>query len=294
MQLYLQVIITGLLMGGVYALITVGLTMIHGVMKIVNFAQGDFLAIGMYLTFVMYRFMPENSIPYWLIIPVGAAMYLLGCIIFQTTIKRVIGKGDSNYILLTIGLSIMIQNILLLIFNADFRTLPVSDALRVGTFNLGNVRILYPWVIAFAAATIFVIFVNWFLGKTDIGRAMRATSENIVVAESLGIRTGRIFITAFAMGTMFAGISGLLITPVHTFSPVHGDLFAILAMSAMVLGGLGNIKGALVGGLIIGLVQSFTGTFLDTRLELVAVNLVLLLVLIFRPVGLFGKQRRAA
>ena len=221
-------------------------------------------------------------------------MYLLGCIIFQTTIKRVIGKGDSNYILLTIGLSIMIQNILLLIFDADFRRVPVADELRIGAFDILGTRFMYPWVIAFVAAAIFVIFVNWFLNRTDLGRAMRATSENRVVAESLGIKTGRVFVAAFAMGTMFAGIAGLLVTPVHMFTPTYGDTFALLAMSAMVLGGLGNIKGALVGGLIIGLVQSFTATYISQRIDLVAVNLVLILVLILKPYGLFGRKGRAA
>ena len=123
----IQVIVNGLLMGGVFALVAVGITMIQGVMKVVNFAQGDFLVVGMFLTYVFYHFMPDQSLPYWLILPVAAGMYIFGCIIFQSTIKKVLGQGDSNYILLTIGLSFMIQNLLQLIFGANFRALPVSD-----------------------------------------------------------------------------------------------------------------------------------------------------------------------
>lgn len=289
-----QVIINGLLIGGVYALVAVGITMIHGVMKIVNFAQGDFLAMGLYFTYAMYSLMPQGSLPYWLLVPVGAAMYLAGCIFFSTTIRKVIGKGDSNYILLTIGLSYIIQNLIQLIFGPDFKSVAVSDQLRNGALALGSVSLSTARVIAFVAAAAFAVFVNWFLGSTDIGRAMRATSENQVIAESLGIKTSLVFITAFALGTVFAGISGLLISPIFLLSPKVGSQFSIIAMSAMVLGGLGNIKGALVGGLIIGLVESLTSSYAGVLLAQVAINAVLMLVLIFRPYGLFGKKGRAS
>ena len=290
----LQVIVNGLLMGGVFALIAVGLTMIHGVMKIVNFAQGDFLVVGMFLTYVFYRFLPENAMPYWLILPVAAGMYLLGCIAFQSSIKRVLGQGDSNYILLTIGLSFMIQNLLQLIFGANFRSLPVSNELRMGSWELLGAMFPISRVIAFFSAITFVLFVNWFLTKTDLGRAMRATSENRAVAESLGIRGSLVYTTAFAIGTMFAGVSGLLLSPVQLVFPAAGEPFGIVAMSAMVLGGLGNIKGAFLGGIIIGLVESFTATYINLAFAPVAVNLVLILVLIFKPYGILGKRRRTA
>jgi len=289
-----QVIVNGLLMGGVFALIAVGLTMIHGVMKIVNFAQGDFLAMGLFMTYGLYAFMPEHSMPYWLILPVAAGMYLFGMIVFRFAIKRVLNTGDSNYILLTIGLSFMIQNLLQLIYGADFRSIPVSDTFRMGSWEFLGAMFPISRIVAFAAAAIFVVFVNWFLTKTDIGRAMRATAENRAVAESLGIRGGRVYVTAFAIGTMFAGISGLLISPVQMIFPTAGVPFGLVAMSAMVLGGLGNIKGALLGGLIIGLVESFTSTYVNIALAPVAVNLVLVLVLIFKPYGLLGKRRRTA
>lgn len=289
-----QVIINGLLTGGVYALVAVGITMIHGVMKIVNFAQGDFLAVGMYLTYAMYQLMPAGSYPYWLLIPVGAAMYLIGCIIFSTSVKRVIGKGDSNYILLTIGLSYLIQNVIQLIFGPDFKSIAVPDDLRYGALQMGETFLSVPRVIAFISAAVFVIFLNWFLGKTDLGRAMRATSENRVIAESLGIKSRKAYITAFALGTVFAGIAGLLLSPMFMPYPKSGSQFSTIAMSSMVLGGLGNIKGAMVGALIIGLVESLSSTYISVNLSQAAINLVLMLVLIFKPYGLFGKKGRAA
>jgi len=293
-EFMLQVIVNGLLIGGVYALVAVGLTMIHGVMKIVNFAQGDFLVIGLYLTYALFVFLPEGAVPYWLIIPVGAGMYLLGCIFFKLSINRVLGKGDSNYILLTIGLSFMIQNILQLIFGADFRRVPISDELRFGALDMLGTIFQVPRLIAFALAALFVVFVNWFLSRTDTGRAMRATSENRVVAESLGIRTSRVYVIAFALGTMFAGVAGLLISPMFLVFPTLGASFGLVAMSAMVLGGLGNIKGAFIGGLIIGLVESFTSTYISIALAPVAINLALMLVLIFKPYGILGKRGRVA
>lgn len=287
-----QVIINGLLIGGVYALIAIGITMIHGVMKIVNFAQGDFLAIGLYSTYAMYKFLPVGALPYYLILPVGMVMFLVGALIYATCIKRVIGKGDSNYILLTIGLSYFIQNVIQLIFGPDFKSIPVSDSLRYGSISAGIASISVPRLVAFGAAAIFVVFINWFLTKTDTGRAMRATSENKVVAESLGIKTGRIYVTAFALGTVFAGIAGLLLSPMFLPFPKIGGQFSTIAMSAMVLGGLGNIKGAMLGGLIIGLVESASSTYLSVNLSQAAINIVLMLVLIFRPLGLFGVEGR--
>ena len=292
-----QAIINGLLIGGVYALIAVGLTMIHGVMKIVNFAQGDFLAIGMYISYVLYQLLPQGALPYWLLLPVAVCMFFFGTIVFQATVKHVIGKESTSYILLTIGLSYLITNGAQLIFGPNYYSLQISDGLKFGTVPfLANIGIYVQdsRLIAFAFALVFVIFVNWFLNKTDIGCAMRATAENQTVAASLGINTKFCFVCAFALGTMFAGISGLLITPMFMAYPKIGTPFSTIAMSSMVLGGLGNIKGAMIGGIIIGLVESITSIYISTELAPIAINAVLMLILIFRPYGLFGKGARKA
>ncbi len=289
-----QIIVNGLLIGGVYALIAVGITIIHGVMKIVNFAQGDFLALGLYLTYALHSLLPVGSAPYWLIVPVVLIMFLIGSLIYTTSIRKVIGKGPTNYILLTIGVSYLIQNVIQLIFGPDFKSIQVSDNLRYGAIYIGGFSISVPRLIAFIAAAVFVVFVNWFLSRTDTGRAMRATSENKVVAESLGIKSDVIYITAFGLGTVFAGISGLLLSPMFLPFPRIGAQFSTIAMSAMVLGGLGNIKGALVGGLVIGLVESASSTFISVNLAQASINTVLMLVLIFKPYGLFGTKGRVA
>ncbi len=292
----LQTLVNGLLIGGVYALIAVGLSMIHGVMKIVNFAQGDFLTIGMYSSFLLYTVMPKGSLPYWLLIPVAIIMFLFGILIFRTSINRVIGKGDSNYILLTLGLSYLIQNVLQLIFGPNFRSLDISRELKYSSLSLFNDEILLsaPRLVAFFGALLFVTLVTYFLSKTDMGRAMRATSENTTVAQTLGINVNRTFTLAFCLGTVFAGVAGLLMTPMFLISPQVGTTFSTIAMCAMVLGGLGNLKGAMIGGVILGLVESLSSNYLTMDIAPVIINTVLMLVLIFRPYGIFGKGARKA
>ena len=290
-----QAVVNGILVGAVYALVAVGLTMIQGVMKIVNFAQGELLAIGMYVSYVLYQFLPAGALPYWLLIPVAIIMFMIGMILFKTTISHVIGKDSSTYILLTMGLSYLLSNGLQLIFGPNYYSLQISEGLKYGTLPLGGtLYIMNSRLIAFLFALVFVIFINWFLNKTDIGCAMRATAENQTVAASLGINTKFCFICAFSLGTMFAGISGLLITPMFMAYPKIGTTFSIIAMSSMVLGGLGSIKGAMLGGLIIGIMESLTSIYVSSELSPIAINLMLMLVLIFKPFGIFGKGDRKA
>lgn len=292
----LQTLVNGLLIGGVYALIAVGLSMIHGVMKIVNFAQGDFLTIGMYFSFILYTYMPKGSLPYWLLVPVAILMFIFGAIIFRTAIIRVIGKGDSNYILLTLGLSYLIQNLLQLIFGPNFRSLDIPRDLKYSAFSFFDDALILssPRLIAFVGALIFVTLVTYFLSRTDLGRAMRATAESTVVAQTLGINVTLVFTIAFGLGTVFAGVAGLLMTPMFLISPQVGTTFSTIAMCAMVLGGLGNLKGAMIGGIILGLVESLSSNYLTMDIAPVIINTVLMLVLIFRPYGIFGKGARKA
>lgn len=291
-----QTIINGLLIGGVYALITVGLTMIQGVMKIVNFAHGDFLTVGMYIVLLFFIVLPAGTLPYWTLVPVAIIMYLLGLLVFKTSIKKVIGKGDTNYILLTLGLSYLIQNVLQLLFGPDFQSLDIPNSLKYGSIGLfGDSIILQtPRLIAFIGALISVILVTYFINKTDRGRAMRATSESTTIAATLGINTNRIFSFAFSLGIVFVGIAGLLLTPMFLISPQTGFNFSVIAFVAMILGGLGSMKGAMAGGLIIGLVESLTSNYLTMDLAPVTINAVLMLILVFKPYGIFGEGGRRA
>ncbi|MGI6161435.1 MAG: branched-chain amino acid ABC transporter permease [Christensenellales bacterium] len=289
-----QVIVNGLLIGGVYSMVAVGLTVIFGVMKIINFAQGEFLMLGMYLTFFLYPLFGLETNPYPLIIPVALGMFAIGTVIFKTTISKVVGKGDSNYIVLTLGLSYLIQNLVQFVFGAEFHALSISNSLKFGTVSVAGLILPLPRIIAFGAAAIAVVLMTYFLNKTDMGRAMRSTSEDRTIAALLGVNTDVIYTLAFGMGTVFAGLSGLLLTPMFNIQPRAGVLFSTIGMTVVVLGGLGNIKGAMIGGLIIGLVESFASVYINLEMAPVAIDLTLLLVLMLRPYGLFGGGVRKA
>lgn len=284
-----QTLINGLLSGGIYALIAVGLTMIFGVMKIVNFAQSEFLMLGMYFTYLLYQVFNLQT-PYLLIIPVATIMFIVGMVIYSVLVRPVIGKGDTSYILLTVGLSYFLQNIAQVIWSAN--PVSVDTALKTSSITLGPLTIITPRIIAFAIAAVFMILVNFFLSKTDTGRAMRATSENPTVAKMLGINTGKMFIVAFGLGAMLSAVAGCIISPIYAIYPRIGTVFATTIYACVVIGGLGNIKGAFFGGLIIGLVEALAASYIALNLAPTCVFVILLLFMLVKPQGLFGKGAR--
>lgn len=289
-----QVIVNGLLMGGIYALVAIGLTMIFGVMKIVNFAQGEFLMIGMFIAWSISPLTGASKNPYLLIVPLSILMFIFGVIIFQLVIKPVVGRDGSNFIVLTLGLSYLLQNVVQLFFGPDYRAMPVNSELKAGVYQIFNVVLIKPRVFAFLIALVFVALIFWFLNKTRAGRSMRATAESIEIAKTLGVNTYRTYMIAFSIGAVFAGIAGLLLTPIYFVYPRIGVLFSTIATCCVVLGGLGNITGALLGGLIIGLLESFVATYISLDLAPVAIDLLLIIILVFKPSGIFGGGMRKA
>lgn len=284
----IQVTVNGLMMGGVYVLVALGLSMIHGVMKIVNFAQADFLMIGMFITLISMPLV-NNTVPYYLIPLVVIVVFIMSFLIYKFAIAHVIGKGSHNYILLTIGLSYLLQYSAQMIFGPTPYPFPVADSLKYGAINMGGINVQTYRFVAFCITIVLVILLTLFLNKTYMGRAMRATSESLLVAKTLGINTSQIYITAFGLATVLAGIAGLLIAPGMIVFPQVGINFSTMATAAMIMGGLGSIPGAMVGGLIIGLVDSFAQTFISAELAPVVINLLLIFVLMVKPYGFFGK-----
>lgn len=285
-----QSLISGLLMGSIYALLSVGLTIIFGVMKMVNFAQGEFLMVGMYLTYVFSQIFTGNL--YVLIVPVAICMFLIGLAIFRISIQRIVGQGGTSFVVLTMGLAFFVECLMQLIFKPDFRSInsPIKETYLV----LGDFSMHLPKLIAAGIMIVLVTGVYFFLKKTDLGRAMRTTSENIEVAQMLGVNTNMTFAIAFALGIMFAGITGLLLSPIYFIYPTVGASFKTIAMVVVVLGGLGNIMGALVGGLIVGVLEALIASFIALDLGPVGAFIVLIFVLIFKPDGIFGKGARKA
>ncbi len=290
-MLFGQTIINGLLAGGIYALIAVGLTMVFGVMKIVNFAQSEFLMLGMYFTYMLYKVFNLET-PYLLIIPVAGIMFSLGMLIYSIAVRPVVGKGDTSYILLTVGLSYFLQNMAQVIWSAN--PVSVDTELKNSSIALGPLTIITPRIIAFGIAALFMLLVNFFLSKTDTGRAMRATSENVQVAQMLGINTSKMFVIAFGMGAMLSAVAGVVVSPIYAIYPRIGTVFATTIYACVVIGGLGNIKGAFFGGLIIGLVEALAASYIALNLAPTCVFVILLLFMLFKPMGLFGKGARVA
>lgn len=284
----IQTTINGLMIGGVYALVAVGLTLIFGVMGIVNFAQGEFVMLGMYGSWILASLL--RIAPYPGMVIIGPLMFFVGFLVYKLLIARVVGKGDETYILLTLGLSILLQNLALIIWGADYQS--VATPLKDAAIHVAHLSIPVPRLIAFIIGLTLILTLSYILNKTDLGRAMRACAENREVASLLGINPNQSFIIAFSLGIVLAGIGGSLLTPIFYVYPTVGALFNTTAFIVVVLGGMGSVVGALLGGLVIGIVEALTGTYISLDLSQLGTFLIFLIVLFLRPSGIFGRSVR--
>ena len=284
---YLQALISGLLIGGVFSLISVGLTLTFGVLKIKNFAHGDFLIVGMYFAFFCYTLIRID--PY-LAALIGIPMFFgLGWIIQKFLIRPVIYAPETIKILITVGISLCLQNIAVFFFSPDFQTVQV--AYSSNTIEIFGARVSLTRLAATVLAIIIVIGLYQFLMHTNTGRAIRACAEDSDGALAVGIDVDRIYKIAFGISTICVCIAGAMMTPFFYISPTVGLPFTLTAFVVVVLGGLGNLKGALVGGFIIGIVESFGEILMpEAALKQVATFIIFTLILLFRPNGLFGTK----
>jgi branched-chain amino acid transport system permease protein len=276
--------------GGIYALVAVGITIIYGVMKMVNFAMGEFVTLGMYMTWLCYTLTGFSSYAVLPLVIVILAIAAWG--IFHTTLKPLLGRGGTSFILMTFGLSFMIQNALMIIFSAN--SLVVASKIKNEALSLGSFVINYPKLIAFVVAFVCVIVLNQILSKTRLGRAMRATSENAEIAEMHGINSVRFFCISFIFGVILAGIAGLLLTPLYFVTTTTGATLKTTALMVVVLGGMGDIKGSFLGALMVGIVESVVACLAGAALGTASIFVLFLIVLYIRPQGLFGKGARVA
>ncbi|MGA3036489.1 MAG: branched-chain amino acid ABC transporter permease [Vulcanimicrobiaceae bacterium] len=283
-----QAVVNGLLIGGIYALVSIGVTLIFGVVKIVNFAQGEFVMIGMYLSFFLAtRAGIDPLVSLVIVMPV---MFVVGMLFQHVLIRRVLSLGDMPQIFLTFALSILLMNVALLLFTANYRTVqtPYTDA----AFHIGPVFISVAKLIAFVLAMAFSGALTLFLRSTDIGKAMRAAAQNRDVAMLMGINTDLVFAVAVGLALALAGAAGSLLMPFYPVYPTVGQVFVLMAFVAVVLGTLGNVTGALIAGLMMGVAESLGIQFVGADSGLIVVFLMLLLTLAIRPSGLFGGRAR--
>ena len=283
---FFQNLSNGILIGAVYALIGVGLTLVFGVMRTINFAHGDFVVIGMYFAVLLNAlFGWDPYLTLILAIPLG---FVVGAMIQKFVLTRVIDAKPESMMLATLGVSLVIGNLLLLTFGGEPQSVNVSYS--TSTLRLGEIRISVVLLLAGIATVSVIAALYWLLNKTEIGRAIRATAENRLGAELVGVNTKRIQAIVFGLGMSLAVTAGVALIPLLFASPVTtGALFTLKAFVVTVLGGLGNIGAAIMGGLVLGVVEVLGASYLDSAYRDAYGLLVFLLVLLLKPEGLFGK-----
>ncbi|MQA85824.1 MAG: branched-chain amino acid ABC transporter permease [Streptosporangiales bacterium] len=280
-----QAVLTGLLLGGVYGLVAMGLTLIFGVLDIVNFAHGALMTVAMYGTVLLASHAGLD--PYLTLLVTAPALFGIGMALQSGLINRTMGSSLANQLLLTLGIGLLIENVLLLSFGSEPRSVAVGYAAPLRAF--GAVADLTR-VIAFLGALGLAALLYLLLQRTRVGTAIRAVAANPDGAQLVGIDVRRMYVLTFALGTACAGAAGTLVAPFVTVEATTGELFNIIAFVVVVLGGMGNVVGALVGGLLIGLTEQLGGVLLPEQSPLLAVFVVFVLVLFLRPQGLFGRS----
>lgn len=287
MAIFLQSLISGTLIGGVYALIGIGLTIIFGVMRVINFAHGDILMVGMYLTYNLFTLLGMD--PFVSIVVTIPLMFLFGGFLQKVFINRMLGALPQNQILLTIGLGLIMSNTVMLIYTSDYKILTTSYS--SASFSIAGISVSTPLAISFAITAFITMILYWFLLKTDTGQAIRATAQDREAAQLMGINVNRMSIIAFGLGSALAGTAGALISPTYYIFPQIGSMFTLKAFVITVLGGMGSVVGATLGGIIIGIAESMGAVYISSGWKDVVVFVLFLLVLLFKPSGLLGKSR---
>ena len=283
-----QAMVNGLLIGGIYALVSIGVTLIFGVVKIVNFAQGEFVMIGMYISYWLASLLGMD--PVVSLAVSMPALFVIGVVLQRFLIRRVLGLGDMPQIFLTFAVSLLLLNVALLLFTADYRTVQTAytqSAWRIGPLYIGVARLM-----AFVLAMLLSAALEVFLRATDLGKAMRAAAQNREVAMLMGVNPDHVYSVAVGLSLALAGAAGSLLVPFYPVYPGVGQVFVLMAFVAVVLGTLGNVRGALIAGLMMGMAESLGIQFIGADSGLIVVFAMLLLTLAVRPGGLYGGQTR--
>lgn len=284
---FLQVFVTGILTGGVYALVGIGLSLVFGVMRVVNFAHGEFVALGMYMSLLLFQNFHVD--PFLSILVLLPAIALLGYVVERVLIAPMIDAPEHMTILMTLGIGLVISNLLLLEFGGQPQSIYTWYSTR--TFRPGGVTFSAPMAVSFLITVAVILGLYWLLMRTEVGRAMRATAQNRDAAELQGVDTSRTRGLAFGIGVGLAAVAGALLLPVLYVIPTVGGTFALKAFVVTVLSGMGNVLGAIGGGLILGITESLGAAYVSSAYRDAFGLVAFLIVLLVRPAGLFGKSR---
>lgn len=284
-----QTICNGILLGGLYAVVGIGMAMIFGIMRLTNLAHGDLMVLASYLSMVVISVLGLSINPLIALVFVIPMMFFVGFMVQSFLVNRVLGKGMEPPLLVTFGLSIILQNALLMIFTPDARTLTSAlTTMNIRITDYLSIPVIY--LMDFIVGAIVILALSQFFHRTYPGRAIRAASDDEDVAKLVGISTKRIYGYAMGIAMVTAAIAGVLVGMTFTFYPHTGTQYLITAFGVVVIGGLGSMVGTLVAGMILGLAQLIGAQFLGTGFQLLSGYIVLLLVLALRPQGIFARQ----
>lgn len=279
----LNILVVGLLLGGIYGLVSMGLNLIFGVIRIVNFAQGELVMLGMYGAYLSYWLVgldPYVSIP--LVVP---ALFVFG-VLMQRFIMQPLQNEPMMQVFASFGMLLLLQNVVLAITRGTGYTVP--SELSAAVLDIGGLRISVVRLVALVAVTAAAVFLSWFVRNTMAGKAVRAVTQDRRAARLMGINVELTFMLTFGAGAALAGLAGTLLAPIYTMSPQIGGNFILAAFAVVVLGGLGSVWGAYVGGFIIGVTEALAGYYLDPALKHAIWFMMFIAMLIVRPSGLFG------
>ncbi len=276
-------VLNGLMSGAVYALIAVGLTLVYGVLHIINFAHGAILSAAMFAAYLAFQ---AGVDPYVAMVPLALIFFGLGYGLQRLVIGPASHGDDRNILLITLGLSIVIENLLLAVFNSDTRTVDV--AYGFSTLDLGFTFLAVPRAVAFGVSCLVAVLLWILLAQTDTGKATRAVATEKLGASLAGIDVAHIYAVTFGLGAACLAIAACLLLPTYYVHPRVGNAYVLVAFTIVVLGGMGSIPGAIAGGLFVGVVESLSGLMFGESLGQLGIFVIFILVLLIRPTGLFG------
>ncbi|MDR1276438.1 MAG: branched-chain amino acid ABC transporter permease [Candidatus Accumulibacter sp.] len=284
-DILLQTLLSGILIGMVYALVAVGLSIIYGVMEIVNFAHGEFLMFGMYSSFWLFTLFALDPL---LTLPLSALfLFALGALVYRFTIKRIASAPMVSQIFATFGLMILFRGVAQFLWKPDFRT--VENSLVSGNIVVSGLYFGIPHLVAAVGAVLATGGVWWFINRTRLGAALEATAQDKEAAQLMGIPSHWMFALAWGLGAACAGVAGVLLSTFFPIFPEVGATFSLIAFVVVALGGFGNVTGAFWAGIIVGVVEVLGGFLIGPEYKLAIVLTLFLLVIIVRPQGLMGR-----
>ena len=284
-DLVLQLIISGFLTGGVYSLIALGLSLIFGVMKIINFAHGEMMVWGMYIAYTILILTGID--PFFSLVVSAGVLFVFGYLIQRIVVNRIIEFPEAMQVIPMIGAALIFENGARLIWGPDY--LSPASKFALSSLWIGEVMIDVPRLFAFLISILITVLVLLFLKYANIGKAIRSAADNRLGALLVGTDVNRVYAVCFGIGTACVGAAGALLVPLMPLSPNAGPPFTMISFIIVILGGMGSLVGAMVGGLIVGVAESVATLFLPSTLKQVVSFSLMVLILVFRPKGLFGR-----